>query len=190
MKRLLYIIGIPGAGKTTLLALTLVGIPSIGQANRPVPHIVYPGGCQLGKVDAWYSREGPIKRRSGGTDSSSMSVQPRILTWLGGSCAYNNVLAEGDRLANLSFFQGVQAADWELTVVHLDTPETIALDRCVKRGSTQSRIWWNGRVTKVHNLVSNLLATMPVINLDGTLPLDILAAQLAAYPAVRELSKP
>lgn len=188
-KQMLYLVGIPGSGKTSLLAVTLAGVPIIGQATKPVPHVVYPGGCQLGTVNAFYTREGPKSRRSPGTDSSSMSVQPRVLQWLQGSCPYQNIVGEGDRLANLPFFTGVRAAGWELTVVHLDTPESLALDRCITRGSNQALAWWKGRVTKVHNLLADLQTILPIVNLSGTLPLDVLAAQLHTFPAVRELAR-
>ena len=175
MRSLLYIIGIPGSGKTTLLGAALVGVPSIGQTTRPFTHVIYLGGCQLGALRGKFS----------GTDALSMSVQPKVVEWLNGPCPYVNIVGEGDRLANLSFFQGVLDAGWQLEVVYLAVPESIAQQRCVERGSAQDPSWWKGRVTKVRNLA----ASFPVTALDGTLPLQILTAQLQAFPVIQGLGQ-
>ena len=115
----------------------------------------------------------------------SLSVQPKVLEWLKRPYTYMNIVGEGDRLANLSFFQGVLDAGWQLEVVYLAVPESIAQQRCVERGSTQDRAWWKGRVTKVRNLA----ASFPVTALDGTLPLQILTAQLQAFPVIQGLGQ-
>lgn len=174
VKRLLYLVGIPGSGKTTLMAAALAGVPSLGEASKPFAHVVYPRGCQLGRLRSKFS----------GTDALSLSVQPRVLEWLAGPCPYINIVGEGDRLGNHSFFSGVQNLGWELTVVYLDTPESVALERCAARGSNQDKAWWRGRVTKVHNLVN----AWPCLRMDGTNPLDVLASQLGTFPMIQALA--
>lgn len=174
MNHLLYMIGIPGSGKSTLMARALEGVPVIGQASKPFAHVVYSGGCQLGR----------LRKEFSGTDALSMSVQPTVVEWLEKSCPYSIVVAEGDRLGNASFFLRVrQMTDWQLTLVYLDTPLEVAQQRCKGRGSAQDPTWWRGRVTKV----SNLVLAFPIVRLDGMLALEKLADQMFSMSTIRAL---
>jgi len=174
MPELLYLIGFPGAGKTTLLSKCLEGIPSTTVLD-PFAHVVYPGGAQLGKVRGTFS----------GTDALSLSVQPKVVKWLSHR-PYENIVAEGDRLANERFFQSVQEYGYHLTVVYLDIPPWTAAERRAERGSNQNPAWVRGRQTKVAGLASRYVR--PVWWLDGCLPAKKLAETLCQHPVIRGLA--
>jgi len=163
--RVVYVIGLPGSGKTTMVnwAVEQVGIPAVPVLDVPVPHVRY----------GWLWHVGRPRADFGGTDTLSMSIQPKAIRWLGEIESECGVLvAEGDRLANGKFFDVCP----NLTIVHLDTPLDEAHRRATDRAATlgrepQSDTWWRGRATKVANLV----ARYEVVTLDGKLPPDMLA---------------
>lgn len=169
----MYVIGYPGSGKTTIVraALALLDREVFIPAKAPVPHERY--------GDVWHL--GVNREPFGGTDALSMSIQPAAVDMLAdmtvrGDCRV--LLAEGDRLANNSFFAAVGGCGHRLTVIHIAVPVAVARARARERAAAnglnpQGETWWRGRVTKVNNLTN----TRPTINLDGTLP----AAANAAY---------
>jgi len=117
-----------------------------------------------------------------------LSVQPKVLAWLE-NCPYHNIVGEGDRLGNLPFFLAVQESGWELTVVYLHTPRPLAMQRCYERDSRQSLAWWEGRMSHVQSLVARFNASPWLWTLDGTLPLYLLAEQLASHPCIQGLER-
>lgn len=182
MKRMLYIIGEPGVGKTTVV-LSALPLPS-AELEAPIPHLVYPGGVQLGRWRGQFS----------GTDGMTNNIKPRVLDWLGQPDGPSVVVAEGDRLANTKFFQDVVDLGWRLDVVALvASPEELNVRR--DNRNTKNRLlnplpveqnltWLKGRVTKNINLIGN----WPGVKLLPTTNLLAAANQIAAHPVVRSLS--
>lgn len=172
----LYLIGMPGAGKTTVLRKALEGLEAV-QERVPFAHLRYPGGVQLGAQRGAFS----------GTDALAMNCQPGVLVWLRRS-AFPAVVAEGDRLANRSFFQELQLQGWALTVVFLQVPIAIGSTRGQSvRRTYQSPAWFRGRATKVERLAADFVSREWV--LDARLPVETLAAQVAAHPAIQRLGE-
>jgi hypothetical protein len=172
-KELLYVIGQPGAGKSSMMLSALHGLPYV-MLDKPVPHLRYERGIQLGTMQNGFPS----------TDTLALNIQPAVLRWLR-SDAPALIVGEGDRLANDAFFQGVEAAGYVLTVVYLHTPNDEAERRRRHRGSQQNAAWVKGRQTKVERLASTWADLEHWI--DGRLPLDETARQLAALPAIRRL---
>jgi len=169
--RVVYVIGLPGSGKTTMVerAVDLLAEHPVVIIDRgTVPHV---------RLDYWLWHIGRPRADFGGTDTLSMSIQPRAIRWLDEIRHECDVLVgEGDRLANAAFF----AACPELTIVHLDVPLELARFRANVRADQmkrprQNESWWKGRATKVANLVR----THRVETFDGTLPSYLLAEELA-----------
>lgn len=166
---LLYIIGVPGSGKTTLVRELVLGRRRRVR-TEPFAHTVYEDGLvQLGRDRAMH----------GGTDALSMSVQPKVLAALQAR-TWDRVLAEGDRLANVSFLTGARDAGYTVDVALLDVTPELAAERRGQRGTDQDERWLRGRHSKVENL--RPLAT---IVLDGSWSPMLLAAALADHPVIQ-----
>lgn len=164
----LYLIGIPGAGKTSLIKATLSGLkPTV--LTKPFAHLQYVNAIQLGANRDEFS----------GTDALPLNVQPIVLQWLIDNRP-ENVLAEGDRLGNASFFNALYALGYRLDVCLLDTSSPLAAQRRRQRGSRQNATWIKGRETKVA-----ALAPYVTMKLDGQLPTNDLARQLRAHPVIQ-----
>lgn len=143
MKHLIYLIGVPGCGKTTLFS-ELTQQWAYYVADAPFAHTRYENGIiELGKKRTTF----------GGTDTLSMSVQPKVLQWLLQDKP-DIVIGEGDRLANAKFFTGVRKLGYSLRVYFLNTPSYLVDERRAERGSNQNPTWLRGRETKVQNLVT------------------------------------
>ncbi len=167
MKHFLYLIGVPGAGKSTAMGLAVTGIMAV-KATAPFEAWEFPGGVWLGALDR-------------GTDALSMSVQPLAVEWLELS-APPAVVAEGDRLANVKFFQAVRDLGYQLEVVYLNTPAQTAAARRDRRGTDQNPTWLEGRRTKVQRL-----AAWANLTIDGDLPAASVAEILQQRPAFQVL---
>jgi hypothetical protein len=165
----IYIVGIPGSGKTSMVDGALRRLHASAEfIDHPIPHTRY---------DGWLWHLGSPRANFGGTDTLSMSIQPRVIEWLPQAEAdgCDLLLGEGDRLANNKFFRRCP----KLTLVYLDTPLSLARHRAAYRAvelgsGQQAESWWKGRVTKVDGLVGG----NPHIRLDGRQSSDALAAEL------------
>lgn len=178
---LIYVIGIPGAGKTSAVNAAVDRLNIAPDVRTvPIPHVRY--------GDVWYL--GKRREPMGGTDALSMSIQPQVVTWLSDMTQAHAerprvLIGEGDRLANAKFFDAARACGHRVTIVNLDCPPPVARQRAAARGSDQNVAWWNGRVTKVANLVNS----RRTLDLDATDPPELIAAHLhqlltVATPAV------
>lgn len=144
--QLTYLIGEPGVGKTTLMNEFTKHLNGL-IVDRPFGHVIY---NQAGVVELGKPRAGGF----GGTDSLSMSVQPKVLDWAQ-LPDHPFIIGEGDRLANNKFFMGMTALGYELTIVHLwsnGIAEERRAARAAQVGKSQDETWVKSRVTKVKKL--------------------------------------
>lgn len=159
MKRLVYLVGVPGAGKSTVVRKAMEHLPMMPESRpKPFQHLYWP------KQDASY-----LGRSNGdfpGTDTLSMSVQPKVLEWLREG-APSLVFGEGDRLANLKFLEGAQHRGYQVELCYLDTPASLAIARRRERGSNQGQAWLKGRESKVRRLVDSWELEHKVYRFDG-----------------------
>lgn len=169
VRRLVYVIGEPGAGKTTAVEAACAPYTPI-DLEDPIPHRAWMDGRDLAFVTLGRHRP-PFS----GTDTLGMSIQPAATRWLTHEASPTVVLAEGDRLGNTKFFRAMVDAGRDLTIVHLTVPPEIAAARRAARGTEQNATWLAGRRTKV----ANLTATHQHVTIDGTRPVDEIAADLA-----------
>lgn len=146
--RLTYLIGEPGVGKTTLLGAITDGLPGIA-ARRPFARTIYDCGVvQLGE-------DRPV---FGGTDTLSMSVQPKVVEWAA-MPDYPDIVGEGDRLANGKFFQAMKDLGYDLRIVLVRADPELIAERRLERAADhsmrpQDAVWLQGRQTKVRGLAS------------------------------------
>ena len=199
MNRLCYILGSPGSGKSTLLAAALEGVPTtklFKLAASYCDRAPMAGGAGSFDIDTSYRVTGHQIGRAmpgehgafPGTDSLGMSEQPAVCSWLS-TLTDQNVVAEGDRLANASFFTWIRQNAWDLDVVYLDTPANVLAERRAKRaaevGKGQNEAWVSGRETKCAKLASQFVGLQWW--LDGSKPLPELVARLREHPVIRAI---
>ena len=163
-----YIIGIPGSGKSTAVARALKDDKVIKEASGSVPFIEYSSGLiQIGRNRETYP----------GTDVLPYNAQPKVLEWLATIPNGTHVLAEGDRLANGKFFTALLSNGWNLKIIHLYCPPKVAIQRCIERGSTYKNPWYQGRITKVDNLVAQFIDHV-LLTLDSRWEPEMLAGEI------------
>ena len=174
---LLYLFGEPGAGKSTL-ASHLTRRLRMEPYAHPFAHRCYPAANVI--------ELGPRRRGSfPGTDGLSMSVQPSVISWLRAEQP-EFVMAEGDRLANGSFFEAARDLGYSLRLVHLKGEAAAALQRSV-RGTTQDATWVAGRRTKCFNLAEEWWPLeLPAGSPPAELERLIAAQDWAIYDALKE----
>jgi dephospho-CoA kinase len=144
--RLIYIVGQPGTGKSTLMNRIMEELEGSGGIYR-IQTLYYHEFLEsetivLGRYDL----EGFT-----GTDKLSMSVQPvaeKVMEKWSKEKKDWTVLAEGDRLANISFLQKMKDLGIDLRLFLLETSDEIRESRHRKRGDTQTATWLKGRETK------------------------------------------
>lgn len=175
--RLTYLIGVPGVGKSTLLNALTDGLPGLA-ATRPFARTIYDCGVvQLGAPRAAF----------GGTDTLSMSVQPKVLEWAE-MPDYPDIVGEGDRLANGKFFSAMRDLGYELCVVHCHAPDDVVSGRRLSRAEEhglppQDATWVQGRVTKYARLADEWATD----DIDMQQPVEHLAPLAARLPVLDTL---
>lgn len=180
--QMLYIIGVPGSGKTTVVRHLTRKLPT---EQHSAPYIVWT------RYSSRLIQLGYERKPFGGTDALGMRCQPdminKIREWKSLN-QYPLILAEGDRLANNSFFEAMIGLGVKLTVVHLATPEAVVITRRKERneriGKAQSDVWLKTRDTKVNSLAAKWV--QPRWVLDGSRPVQALSKELAKHPVGRE----
>ena len=137
--------------KSTAVAKALHGAHVLAEFKQPVAHIVYKQqsgmGCQLGRS------HGEFK----GTDGLSYTAINKIPPFINGT--FSDVLAEGDRLSNLSFINRLNS--WNVTTVHIYSTDPVLgmkrrAERAARIGAKQNEQWVRGRRTKAYNLAGQL----------------------------------
>lgn len=179
MSRMIYIFGQPGAGKTTLVRQICSTSVFLYESNDPIRH-----RCFSDK-QGMFSVLGGDSFPFGGTDTLSYAVMKTADSWLKSlsSCAAGKtVIAEGDRLANLSFFDAARSY-YELILIHLRCDNEEAARRRSERASEhnlelQTSSWVKGRATKSVNLSLNV---PEVIDLDASADPVTLASVVRGY---------
>lgn len=183
------LIGSPGSGKTTLLGAVTNDIPR-AERRYPFLHLAYYGipsddghtdlvtGIELGGTGS-----GPFR----GADRLGMAVQPLVVKTLDAK-RWDNVIAEGDRLANAKFFTAVMQLGYDLSVIYLDTPFEVAAERRQQRAAqhnltAQNAAWVKGRDTKCRRLAVQFNAMV----YDGTASFPDLVARFRQEPGIRIL---
>jgi hypothetical protein len=167
-----YLIGAPGAGKTTTFHKALP--PPLGDGEAQ-PGVIFYGLTGIAACTI-----GPHRR---GTDALPMNVITTAVEALRPLReADMTIYGEGDRLANMRFFQTALTHGFDLRVAWLDTRESVAAARRVDRGTNQNASWVRGRRTKVLRLAANLqLAGVTVMRMDGEDSVARNAKALAAF---------
>lgn len=175
--KLIYVIGLPGSGKSSTVrrALLSKGYANGTEHEQPVPHIEWSNGT------ATVTELGRRRESFSGTDALALNIQPKATDWLRTTRA-QTVIAEGDRLANPSFFANAIDIAESFTVAWIDVPAELARSRAKRRAENlgrpeQNETWWKGRATKVSNLVEAHPDRLHRI--DGTLNPRLVAEALA-----------
>lgn len=146
----LAVIGNPASGKTSLMRAFLRGY-------RPWYDMKIAKGVMGMRCD--HARLTVLGRYDdgdmfAGTDRLSMSAQPAVLRWIEQSS--DDVVFEGDRLANGAFFHAVKAMpSRRLHIVMLDVAPGFRAARQRERGTQQNETWLAGRETKYKNLLAD-----------------------------------
>lgn len=175
--KFIYLIGAPGAGKTTTMRWIRF---HLGVVTRPVPvPFAHTEWMKDGKVKA--VEYGENRGAFSGTDALSMSVIEKAIPFTDylGRLGVAPIFAEGDRLANVRFFNAVRAAGYTLQLFYLEAPEELLADRRAQRskvygGKEQDATWVKSRATKARALAQDFRATViPTYH-----PADIIAGDI------------
>jgi hypothetical protein len=157
-KKAILIIGAPGVGKTTLANTVLARLNMTYSTCKLLEEGLvkfrrYSGGA-FGTWDVLgvFGSDGGYAQ---GTDRLSMGVQPKFAEWLPQA---ENLLIEGDRLANAKTVDALQEAGYKVYVISLSAGAKVRNARYAERESNQSLTFIKGRLTKVQNLVNICIA--------------------------------
>jgi len=163
-RALCYVVGYPGSGKSTAMAAAMPDSPS-AYITKPFAHTRYGTGL---------AHLGANREQYPGTDALALNVQPTVIKWM--ETFRGVIAAEGDRLANATFFNAALSAGCRFTLVYIDVPELVSRRRAWRRGSRFEESWLRGRMTKVRRLVTQFEPYVTAI--DGRLPPAEVAMQL------------
>jgi hypothetical protein len=122
-----------------------------------------------------------------GTDTLSLSVQPKVLEWAK-LPDYPDIVGEGDRLANSKFFTAMRDLGYDLNIVNCYAPEHVVAERRSRRIldhqlTEQDPTWIRGRNTKVEALV----ASWATADLNMNKPLAEIVAEAVKIPVLDAL---
>jgi len=169
--KLVAIGGAPGTGKTTLMKRLMDrhGDNFFREDVPLVPFHYYPFVYQqqplyvLGRYE-----EGGYAQ---GTDRMSMAVQPKAIEFLDKLDKRSLVLFEGDRLFNASFLENC-VNKYDTLIIHLKTSAELREQRYADRGSNQDPTWLKGRLSKIDNILSNMVLMFNVEHFDHNTQAD------------------
>lgn len=175
--KFIYLIGAPGAGKTTTMKWIRF---HLGVSPRPVSspfaHTIWMKDGQRVAVEY-----GENRGAFSGTDALSMSVIERAIPFTDflARSGIGPIFAEGDRLANVRFFEAIRAAGYTLKLFYLEAPENLLAERRETRAKLygskeQDPTWLRGRATKARALAEVWKATV----IKTYHPADIIAADI------------
>lgn len=176
-KHALYLIGEPGVGKSYLAVELTFGHAITMECKQPFAHRHYHNGV---------TELGGRRERFPGTDTLSMAVQPEAVAFLTDPTCSDLLLAEGDRLANDSYFEALERNGYQLNLFALVGPR-VAARRREQRGSKQSAAFIKGRQTKVAALMERWSSRLTVA--DATLPTELLLRCLPGPVAAAFLAR-
>lgn len=175
--KFIYLIGPPGAGKTTTMKWIRF---QMGVVPRPVA-VPFSHTLWMKDGDTKAIELGANRGAFSGTDALSMSVIEKAIPFVEflARVGRGPIFAEGDRLANVRFFNAVRAAGYTLKLFYLEAPENLLAERRETRaalfgGKTQDATWVKSRATKARALAADFKATIiPTYH-----PADIIAADI------------
>lgn len=81
-----------------------------------------------------------------GTDTLAMNALQAACNWIGKQLV-EVVCAEGDRLTHIRFLQAAAEGGYRVNLFVLQAPLMVLDERCIARGSKQSKSWRAGRAT-------------------------------------------
>lgn len=148
-KHLLYLIGAPGVGKSTLVREL---------AGTQKPFELSECGLRMLRYPCGVVELGARREAFSGTDALGMSIAPVARTFVAGKSLCRThplVLAEGDRLASLSFLEAARSGGYHVTLCLLVASDADArrARRARELGAKpQNAAWVKGRFTKIENL--------------------------------------
>lgn len=180
MKNLLVVIGEPGSGKSSLVR-AMTDTLSYSIEKKPFWHTIYYDGAdnELGAQLGWTPEYGDGKDFAG-TDRLASDAVNKAAKWLK-SASYQNLIVEGDRLANSRFIDGAMSAGYNVEIVEVVVGPEVAAQRRQARGA-QDPTWVKTRVSKVRHLVDEYRPW--VIPVDGTIDHDEQLRYLSGQSAV------
>ena len=182
MSSFLYLFGPAGCGKSTLMARAL-GEPS-RREDKPVPHLVYAGGIQLGRDRTPQGDPTAFP----GVDRISKGQHGAVLAFLNELRDRGvDVCAEGQWLAYHRFFDAMESGGWEVfplyvAVAHEELMRRrLARERELMREITDGKkSWWKTEDTRFERLWRTRMCPMIDNTVDG-------APALADHPVVRAI---
>lgn len=180
MPRLLMIIGEPASGKSSLVGY-LVKDLAYAIDKKPFWHTVYytQSGEEIAVQLGWRPEFGEGAKFAG-TDRLPYDVVKHATKWLH-TQNHDNVIVEGDRLANERFIDSAINFGYAVEIVHVDAPEEVLEQR--RAGREQDATWTLTRSTKVSNLIEEYQPWI-VDTIDGTLDHQIQIDKLYRTSAV------
>jgi len=160
--QLIYVFGEPGAGKSTMIRDAIGDLLKTGfKVPHPFRHIIFPFNGGL----AAYLGSDNGKEPFPGTDRLSMGVQPAAVRLLKDNelalAGIKTIIAEGDRLGTISFFEAAREAGYKIIAIHAKSSRAAQAraERASQTGQEQSKTWLKGRLTKVERLAKHCQET-------------------------------
>lgn len=156
MRTAVALVGVPAVGKTTVMRSLLADNQMVEERWERVSYL-REKKYRFGVLGIY--REGET---FAGTDRMSMSIQPEVERFLVEHWK-DNIVFEGDRLCNLSFFRFLsKLPDTRLMIIFMTAGASTLAKRHKQREDDQTKIFLKSRETKVNNLKGavRMMATM------------------------------